>query len=470
MKNIIVITADSVRADHLDLYGYSRPTTPRMSEISNRIRFSKAWANAPYTPASMPSLFTGQYLLEEGHLALRDFTTVQDLLQATGARTCLVNSNIQLDRFGCTDGWDKLINISMGDSMDNDRSQKFSVKNLSSQILNHDRVPKQASALLKDTYHRFAGPAQPHPPDTRLLDAAREWLAGQKPPVYLHLHLMNTHHPYTFSAEIFEHLSRFSFDRNRYARLLQRALTHVKDGEFVWSLNKEERQYLIDAYDASIRELDELIANFIAELDLSETAVVFTSDHGEELWDHGHFGHTGYQKKPRQTTLYEEVIHVPLIIFHKEYYQETVETPVSLIDIAPTVIDIVGEESHSTEFHGQSLIKTSTQEPNPNRPAVAQATSPGEPTHYAQYENTHRLAAVKIGEWKYIYNEATGDELYDLSSDREEKHNINDIRNVSPQHRNLVERYMPRKETAQVSYDGTLDRSTEETLRDLGYL
>ena len=470
MKNVVVITADSVRADHLGLYGYPRSTTPRMSEISNRAVFKNAWANAPYTPASMPSLFASQYLLEDGHLALRDHSTVQDHLENSETRTCLVNSNIQLDRFGCTDGWDNVIDFSLIDSNNRHSSQKTIIKNIASQILSHNRTPKQISAIINDLYHKFAGPAQPHPQDSRLIAAGKEWLDGQDSPFYLHLHLMNTHHPYYFSPGTFEKVSDFSFDENRYARLLQRALTHVKDGEFVWSLDQNQRQYIVDAYDASIRELDSLIADFISDIDLSETSVVFTSDHGEELWDHGHFGHTGYIEKPRQTTLYEEVLNIPMVIFENDYRKEVVETPVTLLDIAPTIVDITAGESICHEFRGKSLNKISGSSDNLSRPVLAQATSPGEPTHYAQYQDRHRLTAVKIRKKKLINNERSGDKFYNLSTDSSECENV--ICNSSPsqKHRELANKYLSSNSSTETMGEHSLDRGTEETLKDLGYL
>lgn len=107
MKNTVIVTVDSLRADHCSGYGYNRETTPFIGSLDAHV-FERAYANAPYTPASVPSFLTGTLPLSDGHAAFRDDCTLPEYLAETQYTTAAVFNNAQISRFGLHESFDKV--------------------------------------------------------------------------------------------------------------------------------------------------------------------------------------------------------------------------------------------------------------------------------------------------------------------------------------------------------------------------
>ena len=184
----------------------------------------------------------------------------------------------------------------------------------------------------------------------------------------------------------------------------------------VWSgMDKSDWQKVVTSYYASITSVDteiERVINLLKEKDLYEnTVIVFTSDHGDMLGAHGLL-------TKGVGTGYEEVYNIPLIVKTPNGCQldSTAEIKVSTVDIAPTLLDYAGVEIPSG-IHGKSLI-----------PIISNTHNKKDWTgSYAEFFSQRFMYTQRItweGRWKYIFNPAGRDELYDLQDDPNEMNNL----------------------------------------------
>ncbi|KAB1187520.1 MULTISPECIES: sulfatase [Haloferax] len=463
--NVVVVTLDSVRADHTTVGGYSKNTTPTLEQLA-QVNFLNARSNAPCTPHSMPSALTGLLPLSDGVLALQEKDTIPKYLQESGYQTCFVNSNIQIPRFNYHSDFGTHIDFS-NISDDSSESSRIAseIFDKGKKFLDSGGVSGKIGVMLKDSYHRFAGVLQPHVEDQKLVEEAIDWMSAVEEPFFIWIHFMDTHYPYNFAEEHFEQVSEFSFNENRYARLLTRAMTHTRKGNFVWELDKEQQQYLRDAYDASILQADENISKLVDEIDLDSTLFICSSDHGEELWDHGCFGHAGRPSIPREMTLYEEMLRIPLVFAGDVPVQDEKEisAPVSLLDLAPTILSEAGTELTSRNFHGQNILQDSIKE---DREIIAHSTSPGDPVDFNNNSNSKWLASLIKYRTKMVIDSRDNREIFNVENGREQP--LNDLCEE-----NREEYLTTINNSVSLSHSDEnieINENTEERLKELGYL
>ncbi|MBA7656482.1 hypothetical protein ES703_64408 [subsurface metagenome] len=181
-------------------------------------------------------------------------------------------------------------------------------------------------------------------------------------------------------------------------------------------LSPSEVTTLVDLCDADIKYVDDAVGWLLDSLggDLPNTIVIVTADHGEQYGEHGKF-HLG--------TLYDETVHVPLIIAGPGIKGGTlVKQQVSLIDLAPTVADLIGIDN-APSFQGESLLPVVRGEREATNGTISTTFSPG-----------RRLIAYRIPGWKYIRTESLDandvvltEEVYDLRSDPGETKNLHGV-------------------------------------------
>ncbi len=230
--NVVLITMDTVRWDHTTLAGYPRETTPNLEELARRATvFTRAWAQAPQTKSSMPSMLTGRYISEVYRspdlwlVVYPENVTFPELLQEAGYRTAAVLShNFFLPRYGLGQGfewWD------LG-------------------FVRHQAKSKLAIPAAAEITDRGISYLQDNASDPR--------------PFFLWLHYIDPHHPY---------------------------ITHPGVPSF--------GSRPVDRYDHEIRYTDEQMGRFLSWLSASEladcTAVLVHADHGEGFGDHGYVYH-----------------------------------------------------------------------------------------------------------------------------------------------------------------------------------
>jgi arylsulfatase A-like enzyme len=236
-------------------------------------------------------------------------------------------------------------------------------------------------------------------------------------------------------------------------------------------MSEEEAQFLRDLYDEEVRYTDRGIGRLLDaldELDLRErTAVVLTSDHGEEFLDHGDLGHT--------SSLYEELIRVPLIVRQPERGAAgpaVVSRPVSLVSLAPTILGWVGLEYETAQFQGPSL-----------QPLIDGGAPEAEVLLLSEVDFVPLRKGRSVGEvhkkavigerFKLIRHDRTGQlELYDLSADPEEQDDLGgrDTEQLS-RLGEILERVLAKSRSGAVEPRPTPVSDAEiERLRNLGYI
>jgi len=294
-----------------------------------------------------------------------------------------------------------------------------------------------------------------------ILDRVTEWIRDEKRvfPFFAWVHFNDVHHPWfprkTYSAQLgAEYVSP------RRAKSLVNKLS--KDPDHVWrNITQDEMRVVIDLYDAAIRYTDEMIGRFISSsIDLDETIVIITADHGEEFGEHGGF----HRNKP-----YNEMLQVPLIIAGPNVPQgRIIDKQVSLIDLAPTITDLCSLEA-SQIFQGQSLVSTMN-EKEANRVCLSYydrhlVDGPSAPEGEA--------FAIHRGDWKFISREG-GDELYCLESDPNEEINlVQDRPELAQSLQNRLKEEISKYQMEPIVLDEVpLDdfEAIEDRLRALGYV
>ena len=418
--SVILVVVDTLRADHLGLYGYARPTSPNLDAWAKDGRvFDHAYAPSPWTLPSFASIYTGHWpLIHQGGRTVRLDTGDPDTqapveylpalaenLQAEGVQTmAVVNNPFLAPSFGMARGFDVY---------DFDPTARPN--------------PHRSAA---DTIQRAF----------ELVDA----VAGQ--PFFLVIHLFEPHTYYSAPPPF-----RGSFTAAVAGSNFTLPITDLQ-GHRVDELSAEDQAFITAAYDEEIAYTDQqlgVLRDGLADRGLLEDGlVIFTADHGEELFDHGGFQH-GH-------ALWQELLHVPLILWGAGVNPGRDATPVSLVDIAPTVLDWLDLVS-PVPFDGLSLLPTvSASVPVPDRPLYAEGVR-------------RRTPQSGVMRWpqKLVVDHASGRLLrFDLVQDPHERHIL------TGNSRALVADFCRHQLRARDSEQAPATPSQEvtERLRALGYL
>ena len=445
--NVVLVTVDSLRADHCSSYGYDRETSPNLDAIAAEGLAVDAYANANATRASFPSILTSTYPLAYGGFKyLSDRRTMLGTpLQGAGYSTGGFHSNVWLSRdFNYDRGFDRFYD-SKSDPGLMARLRAFLKTNLDQEGVvyrtlqsMYDRTERQAGIDVGQTYKDAE----------TITDRALDWIRGTGEPFFCWVHYMDVHHPYvprpSYAAEMGVDLD---IGEREAIRLRRKMLERPDD------VTAEERQVLVDLYDAEIRYADEQIGRLVETVrgTAPETAFLCTSDHGEEFYEHG-----GYSHNP---SMYDEVIHVPLVLSGPDVGSARPDVEVELLDVAPTVHDLAGVDSPAT-YRGRSVL---------DRVETGESAAA-----ISETENADGLRlSIRRDGWKYIWDQGEGtEELYDLAADPGEHENVVE---ADPEARaslraRLEEHVEELAETNESLPDVAMDAETERRLKDLGYL
>ena len=381
--DVVLITIDTLRSDRVSFNGYSRQTTPFLDELANQgVRFATAYSSSSWTVPGMASLMTGlqpdhhgvqRGLVEEGEIVGQEvlddrFNLLAESLREAGYRTFGVSANLHLaEQFGFAQGFDHYVNLGFA---------------------NADRIAP-------------------------VLEEWRGELRSRTSPYFLWIHYFDPHDPYRPHSPWFENpVPELAGDFTVEKPVILRRLYFLNspDGRRRAPRRlKKELRIAKAAYDAEIHYTDDQIRQAFEVLGLgSDELIVVTSDHGEEFFEHGHLGHG--------QDLHEEQVRVPLILRLPDNQHQglVIEDPISLVDVAPTILDFLRIEP-LPEIQGRSvwpLVQSQESSANPVFLAVSRA-EPG-------------LRAVRQGSWKYIRDlgNPEGGLLFDLGSDPHEQNNL----------------------------------------------
>jgi len=388
--NVFVVLVDTLRADHLSVYGYGEPTSPFVDKFASLATvYTNAISQASWTRPSCASLLTSLYppdlqMREMDRPLPQDIPILSQFLKVDGYLTAGIVSSIQVSRiFGFDKGFDVL---------DIGRS-RFNGAGLEPALARLRLKPRE------DTYPRYNA--------EDLTSQAIAWIESQRTrdrPLFMYLHYSDPHEPYRPPPD-HDRWREFSGPRGR--TLLEPPSRIPRDGA---TFSEAEVEALTARYDAEIAFFDEQFGRLMRHLmesDLfSNSLVILTSDHGEEFLDHGAWGHS--------TTLYKELLHVPLIVKYPVDLSveegQQVSRPVALVDVVPTVEDVLGADWRTEGARGQSLLR------NDQLRTIYADTHEADPALRTLYSGTHKLIQSMDEQGRVV-----AENYYSLDSDFGEK-------------------------------------------------
>jgi len=421
--NLIIVLVDTLRADHLGYHGYARETSPRIDAFAARShRFRRHFSTSSRTEAAVASIFTGLFPRSHGVLnpltridakgiLEDDQTTLAEILAGHGYACYgyVANFNVT-ERFGFAQGF---------------ADYRFC------ETANAPELRGHAEAVLA---------------------------ADRQQPFFLFLHYMEPHSGYT-APEAYRSLWTDPAYRGRVDG------SHGQLNELVLGQRRFDAADLAQVvayYDQEIRYVDDefgLLLDALARHGLrDETIVVFVADHGEEFLDHGSALH-GY-------TLYEEQLHVPLVIHDpRRRDQRVIEATTRHVDLLPTLLDLLGLPPVAA-CQGQSLVPLLGGSPTAPPPVEVLAEVS------LRAAKTVRLQSLAIGDWKVIKSFLPTETvaLYNLADDAAEQH---DLATREPQ---VAARMAARLDEMLAALPAAAGRTTPLTdddirrLRSLGYV
>ena len=374
--NVVVILVDTMGARHSGFLT-TGPRTPNVDRLAGQgVAFRRAWATSSWTQPSVASLLTSRMPSEHGLLRLFDplderETTLPEVLRASGYETGAVVSHFLLGaKYGFAQGLGSL-----------DDSAVAGHEGISSA-----KVTDLALAFLK---------------------------RRSSAPFFLLVHYFDPHY-------VYQHHPEFDLTQGYKGKLrpgmpiwdllnVRRKLTR-QDVEYVAALHREEVAFA----DSHVGRLLDGLRDFGLDED---TLVVFAGDHGEEFMEHGWIGHT--------KNLYEEVLRVPLVFrLGRSLGPAVVDEPVSLIDVFPTVLELLGRTPARRTWQGASLVSLLRGRSRlaPERIHFAEVSfgvQPQDPAHMAE-KSAFKTAAVS-GRLKVVHDlTAKRFEAFDLEADPRE--------------------------------------------------
>lgn len=401
--NLIMIALTNISAEHMSSYGYFRETTPEIDKFAKEaILFENAFAHTSWTLPSATSLFTSQYpyahgIFDRSRSKEIEGTTLAEILKLNGFKTAAFTGGGDYQKiYGLNKGFDKYI-----------ASDYF--------VHLKDRMPLVFNWLEENSKDKF----------------------------FLYFQGFDTHCPFNppmpyeelFTEKIDK--ENIKVDRNFCLRGFKnvsadediyRSYYFQQNDEIPVDLDQNDIDYLVSQYDGEIRMTDDSVdqfLNYLRDKDLlKKSIVIIFSEHGEMFGKHGRFGRAGSNRG----TLYDEVIHVPLIIKHPKIKEpQRINGLVQLIDIMPTILDFL-EIPQLEQNQGKSLFPLIF-----NNQEVNEYIYAGAKFGHLNFDFFNVLSVnemIRNKEWKLmrevIYGEKSKEtwELYNIVDDAHESNNL----------------------------------------------
>jgi len=382
--NIVLITIDALRADHLSCYGYYRNTSPNIDKIAEKgIIFKNVIAPSSWTVPSMVSLFTSVYPINHGivkgfvkeqkihnqNVFSDDLITLAELLKANGYNTFGVASNLHLgEKLGFARGFDYF-----------------------------KCLPFTSAPWVNKIIYSW------------------ESEINKSDKFFLWIHYFDPHLPYRSQKPWTEEYS--SREITEKYELYNKNLSELNELISILQHDRAALSNLIALYDSDINYVDFYIGNLINKFKLDEnTLIIITADHGEEFLDHGMLDHGN--------NLHSETINVPFIVkFPYNNRNGVIDQQISTLDIMPTIIDILNINPLE-QMLGKSALKKKGLLFWLMKLLINKERDESE---FTELDKKSVLKAILTPEWKYIYNyKDKTQQLYNIKSDPEELDNLAD--------------------------------------------
>jgi len=455
--NVVFLSLDTVRADHLSLYGYSRQTTPQLAALAQEaVVYDHTFAAADMTLASHASMFTGMYPRRHGaHYQpaepmgrpLQDLPTLAEILSSNGYNSVGVVSNYAYlsALFGFQRGfqtYDYRAPVEVFDPNGTIYLRRV-VRRLGDWFIpmeQFDRICRSAGEMNQEVFPIL------------------ETLAQRETPFFLFVNYMDAHAP-RMPAPAFK--DRFPgrdprLSSEKYYAIVKQVMTQNR------KLSAAEHDSAIALYDGSIAYLDDEVGKLVTRLKqlgvYENTMIVITSDHGEAFGERDLMEHS--------VSVYQDQISVPLVIKYPNSREARREdSPVSHVDLLPTILDtlrlplpagVQGIDVRDIASSGHRAIISESY-----RNQVFAAWSP-------RFDRNE--TAMVSGNKKLIVSTAGKRELYDLVVDAQERTNLAqsgqaEATQLAEQLSQWMKAVVPPQATSVQAEKGNLQR-----LKSLGYV
>ncbi|WP_456478378.1 sulfatase [Geoglobus ahangari] len=434
MRNIVLITIDSLRYDAI-----SDEYTPFISRLKDKgLFFERAYSLSSWTSPSVVGMLTSTYpLMYGGDLRIRyPRVSVAEILKSEGYATLGFTFHPYLDnKYGFGRGFDVYYDeIRASDLEGMSNSSQSKIVGVIKKVYDSKLMPKMLRNYiwLRMLYRRIVNRKLPYVPGFEINTMVKDHLEDIEEPFFLWVHYLDTHFPYVplESDKSMDRIAKVNVEREKWFKFGRSIDKHI--------LNELKELYLIKT-----KEVDKYVGdlvNYFKEIGLyKDTIFVITSDHGEEFYEHGGFHH--------EMKLYEELIHVPLVIIGNKLKSKVISANVSHIDLFPTIFDILGIPK-PREWIGKNMLL--------NKSHIVFSEEGQKHYGSAFVDHTVRLdisfakIAILFDEWKYIRG-SDSEELYNLERDPTESLDLagnSEYGNILDAFRNLYKRHLETVKTA----------------------
>jgi arylsulfatase A-like enzyme len=335
--NVLFVLIDTWRADHTGFLGYERDVSPRLDTLAAEgVVFERAMAQSSWTKPSVATLLTG--LLPSKHHAVSQaiaetpvrafrlnprLTTFVELLHGKGWQTAMWSDNPNIT---------PPVGFAQGAEHFRDYFHEPCCAERCGEL----------PEILADVEAWFA----------RKRDATR--------PFCLYLHVMDAHYPFEPPAEFRGRFDAAPSDLQLTGPIVHDYMTGKRSEA---NLTPERLTSLVARYDEELLAVDAELGAFLARLraEHPNTVIVLSGDHGEEFFEHGNLGHSH--------ALWQELVHVPLVVWAPGLAPARVPTQVRLMDVAPTILELVGLAGALPDVQGESLLPVIAGRETADRPA-----------------------------------------------------------------------------------------------------
>ena len=408
--NIILITLDTLHADHLSLYGYSKRTSPNLDRFANKaIVFENAFSYTSWTSPSHASIFTGRYPIEfnrenteEKKLAIPySERTIAEILSDEGYVTA---GFVGAPLLKATHGFDQ------GFYTYNDRISFFERGIRTTSIEERGKTSAEVNEDLLS------------------------WIDNNyNQKFFLFINYFDAHGPYDLGKKFRNRFMENPDISDEEIKEINSELVDYVETDSQLKPSEKTVQTAIGLYDTEIYNQDIEIKGLFEKLSelglMKNTVIIIVGDHGEEFDDHGSFLHS--------FTLYDEVIRVPLIIYYPNSKPKRITKAVETLDIFATIMDISKATEQNKETDSFSLVPILEGQENYGRYDIF---------GYVESRRKNFLTIQKYlinWPWKLIIsdNESTYqlNALYNLKNDPAEQENLFEVENYSNQKEEMIE-------------------------------
>lgn len=483
--NVILISFDTLAAQHISAYSYPKQTTPNLDQLAREgALFQNHYSVSRTTLTSHMSILTSTYpgvhKVVDSYASVLDdrFITLAEILKETGYQNAAFVDGTRELNIGAAHGFDSGFDF-YGHS--EERLTKFERFYVVKRFLN-----------FLDTFLHGYGIPDMH--TERIFAGATNWLRQRNGdrPFFLFLHTYDIHSDF---GTTLPYVSPGSFQKHAYheykgkfngcgesGKCATDYLVEINNklrkgkAEPADLLSEEDVKFIASLYDAGIEYTDYQFGRFMESLGklglLQNTLIVATSDHGEEFYQHGQMKHVQY---------YDEVLHVPLIMYFPKKLSPGAQVTklTRSIDILPTILDLVNIDKVSEQFQGMSLMNYVSGETNGTEVSLFGGEDrPVDIDTKFLRTASHKIILNGADRRDYEFNFDKPFELYNLDIDREERQNIAltdtatfsqmlaQIEDWSEACAELRHKLIPTENANKL----TLDEKTKETLRSLGYI